>query len=113
MTRAEILEAAIQKAMNNGWLPHWNEWEYKLDRKYREVGHSDVTWHSTKGYRVYVDGYKLLFDHEFAQALCGEEEIEARITTDNGTSFKAKRYQEHLMNMALAKNPIDYVGQVL
>jgi len=78
MNNKEILEKAIQKAIDNGW-------NCEYDTSFAEYYNSD-TMESYPDYEVQIHLYAIIFDHDFAKALWGKE-----LTDKNGygiTAFK-------------------------
>lgn len=98
------LDEAIVKAMKAGWEPTYNG----LEIKGREVGPSDITWIATNGHKVYEDAYHLIFNHDFAEALWGEEVYATDGSTSRPILFK---WQDKLINMVIADDPIKYLGE--
>lgn len=103
MTNQEILEKAIQKAIDGGWRPinawvspktnyEWREREdyggyYILCKKYIHDKESES----------YESAEQLIFNHDFAKALWQDP--------DYGT------WHHHLQNMVIAEDPIKYLGE--
>lgn len=101
MTNQEILEKAIQKAIEGGW----GEAEYARS----------VAFAFPEGKLV----RSFLFDHDFAKALWETEEhraLELMISNSDGTE-RANRlmthlgWRLHLQQMVVAENPIKYLGE--
>lgn len=109
MNSQDILEAAIQKALDRGWQP------------------GVVTTGSSKDRARYVvkrpgQLYEILFNHDFARALWGEEELycqpcgrrhEGYGDCDMGTGNSQPAYLFHLQQMVIADDPIRYLGENL
>jgi hypothetical protein len=102
MTNQQILEKAIQKAIDNGWqVPRSlsfmsnKEFLYYLD---------DVTNPTTLKWLKFKCN-ELLFNHDFAKALWGEE---TSIAISGGTMFA---WAYHLQQMVIADDPIKYLGE--
>ena len=101
MTNIEILEKAIQKAIKNGWLGS-NIYPFNLPI------HSGI---GTAKNRLFfgdcAEVTMLLFNHDFAKALWGEEELMNMPTQPKYT------WQYHLQQMVIAEDPIKYIGDNL
>lgn len=119
MTPAQILEAAITKAIDGGWtVDDWtddDEFHWSMD---------------TSEYGVYplmhVDGNSLneefwlrpndiIFNHNFAQAIWGS--ILHKADPDDEDKYPYRKlipaWQYHLMQMVIAPDPIAYLGEHL
>jgi hypothetical protein len=87
MTNQQILEKAIKKAELNGWsgiaIP--NSFLY--------------------GYLTFP---LIIFSHDFAKALWGEDRYE--VGTDHN-QIKVHGWKWHLKNMVVAEDPINYLGE--
>lgn len=97
MTHAEILEKAIQKAIDGGW---------KADA----VGMVTII---PKGWLEH-DHYKaIIFNHDFAKALWGinSEPISSDISKDS--ELIKSIWQYHLQQMVIADDPVKYLGDNL
>jgi len=91
VTDQQVLEACIQKAIEGGWkLTGW------------ETASDMARWHDEHGYDI----AGLIFNHNFAKALFGEEinDEEYRYT-----SYEIPMWQYHLQQMVISPNPIDYL----
>lgn len=113
VSNQEILEKAIEKAEKNGWTKN-----YKIK----------MTWLNDDGSRritakVTVDDWDtfapIIFDHDFAKALWGEEPY-AKVVwphPDYNVKTGAKElvftsyWQYHLQRMSIAENPIKYLAE--
>lgn len=109
MDNYEILEKAVQKAINNGW-------------KRQATGHrtkaelNQIYWN---------DRFTIIYNHDFAKALWGDgrhryEWLDDDIVyeqklwdADDGLSFGGKLWQFHLQQMVVAPDPIKYLGENL
>lgn len=104
MTNQQILEKAIQKAVDGGWnapfasIETFLNWGGKLEQ--------------------------FIFNHDFAKALwgkertclnCGSSQFFSRETTCMGCSepHPASAWQYHLQQMVIADDPIKYLGEHL
>ena len=121
MNNEQILKKAIEKAMKNGW-DYKNNWHLvpcasygdeciRIDviTKDGEYGCAIKADDFTKGY------YPLLFSHDFVKACCGEEpmNIGIQMGTDTGEIISLERWQYHLQQMVLEKEPLKYIEKYL
>ncbi len=105
MSNQEVLERAIQKAIDGGW-----------DMKYRGSSLWNVRELSVTiaDYPLHNSPEALLFNHDFAKALWGEDLVQnldyrQSITSDVAWVFPAWQY--HLQQMVIADDPIKYLGE--
>ena len=111
MTNEQILKKAIEKAIKNGW-------EYR-NRDVMEMGVNDIVanhFHFTE---------PIIFSHDFAKAFFGKEftkEEEDNIYWTyakerergiNNTLYPNERWQYHLQQMVLEKEPLQYLKKFL
>jgi hypothetical protein len=112
MNNQEILIKAIEKAIANGCtnigrltvLPHdslvikdeayTGVWEVSREGSYNELTTEEI-----------------IFDHDFAKALWGDE----RLVIVGNTDWRTwpLMWQQHLMQMVIADDPIKYLGENL
>ena len=118
MTHQKILEKAIKKAIDGGWRPladgrptHIHQWKDKVggaiaiatifpDRD------SEVTWVRE------LEG--IIFNHDFAKALWGDEFKYFVARDGRGTSvgeIEYAVYKYRLQQMVIADDPIKYLGE--
>ena len=120
MTNKEILEKAIQKAIDGGWdggqfgsLPlDLNRWRF--DSGYNAFGIGQYE------FEVWVEPCEYIFNHDFAKALWGEElhhetfivpkELNKRFAGTKNIDVKPA-WQYHLQQMVIADDPIKYLGE--
>lgn len=110
MTNQEILEKAIQKAIESGWnifvtynvtdgLGAWatvnpeegKEWQSKI-----------IYWQPLES---------IIFNHDFAKALWGESVLPMSIDPKRMVRYEHWKY--HLQQMVIAEDPIKYLGDNL
>ena len=122
MTNTEILETAIKKAIDNGWLS-WYKKQIRLveydgiNTVWLNSGHKDVQ-------AVEVGSkYDIIFNHNFAKALWGEGKVgeydfhlvkNASAVCEHGTArakWDGLLWQYHLSRMVIAPDPIEYLGE--
>lgn len=84
MTNQEILHKAIEKAVAGGYPYIYEDPEHELD----------------------------IFNHDFAKALWGTEEI-ATVIDDEGCDTAGYLWESHLQSMVIAPDPIAYLGEHL
>jgi hypothetical protein len=107
MKQTNILEKAIQKAIDGGW-----------GEFYSDMNADGITYD--------MGGeYNLIFNHDFAKALWGEDEHTASPGLDDygaekceSCGYEAEQVQpycwhHHLMRMVIADDPIKYLGENL
>lgn len=111
----EVLEKAIQKAIDGGWKPFaeeiesWFCWKASLSSAFTRLHRKDFTYSL----------YDLLFDKEFAKAVWGDS-----LDKDGGCKVHHKIHQfsvyeddyidpadYHLMEMVIAPNIFDYLRE--
>lgn len=115
MTDKEILEKAIQKAIDGGWQTDQVGWKTKPD------SYSSIVLNSLLDYDDINDEYEeirqdqlfgLIFNHDFAKALWGTSHawFTAGQSGDTiGGGFV--NYLGHLANMVVSEDPIKYLGE--
>lgn len=115
MTDLEILEKAIKKTIDGGWLGPKPRIVKLIRAKYAFHNHIDLVWEETneQGYTVRVSGYRspndIIFSHDFAKALWGENNMADVL---NGkTSQLNYGWKTHLERMVIADDPIKYLGE--
>lgn len=108
MTNQQILEKAIQKAIDGGW---------------KQPDPTVVWWRSSEG--ITREAYGLIFNHDFAKALWGDELIQypegdtytvtalLNPTPNFCRSTELFVWQYHLQQMVIAEDPIKYLGEHL
>ncbi len=110
MTDKETLERAIQKAIASGWnrVGLTDEGEMHFTD-----GGIVVDW--LRGGRDFVATETIIFNHDFAKALWGEEEVTTAWELKDGgeriLNALLTAYKHHLMQMVVADDPIKYLGE--
>lgn len=90
MTEQQILEKAIQKAIDGGWA-------------------DGETWLNFTIWKAALPNVpSFIFNHDFAKALWGEGEIE-----ENEHISIQDPWKIHLQQMVIADDPIAYLGENL
>lgn len=130
MTNKEILEKAIQKAIDGGWQPEGFtyvdvEAPYKLS-KIEESGYDLYIWYagSNGGSESFKFEPSLIFNHDFAKALWGEDfdhagygfkkQMNTRygvITEEYNFEMSDAKWKIKLAQMVIADDPIRYLGE--
>lgn len=102
MTNQEILETAIQKAIDGGWdmygrkhfaIDPAGEWLFFYDNPNK--GNRNALWKQSEG---------VIFNQDFAKALWGEA---------NEPKLWIPYRQFHLQQMVIAPDPIKYLGEAM
>lgn len=98
MTDQEILTKAIEKAMANGFsIPLVRDITPELYMRWLIQG---------------VNSYQLIYNHDFAKALWGEEIVTIDPQRNNQYIIaKSYRWHYHLQQMVIADDPIEYLGK--
>jgi hypothetical protein len=115
MSEGEILEKAIQKAIEGGWLAdRVPKTVSKIQIILIENNVISVKWTSLGDY-LFTSEHVSVFNHDFAIALWGE-----RVYVDVGyrdvnkawqTTDNVPKWQYHLQQMVIANDPIKYLGE--
>lgn len=104
MSNQEILEKAIQKAIEGGW-------EHGIPADHLEIV-------KDKGGILFYyqePPYDLIFNHNFAKALWGEELARGFEGNNLGQTWQYHKpaWKYHLQQMVIADDPIKYLGEHL
>lgn len=119
MTNQEILEKAIQKAIDGGWI--WMNRDgiesWRVLEDYAENQLEVTTTHHDKQRSQRYLPTTFIFNHDFAKALWGENWKSAELL-DNIPKTDTYRigtvepcWAWHLKNMVIAEDPIAYLGE--
>jgi len=123
MTNQKILERAIKKAIDGGWLPDSLSGQL-YDTKALSQQHRDsiargliLTMFSREG-RLMPYHYTIIFDKGFAKALWGEElvgfwQMELRKVKPEDEVVGQPRWEVHLQRMVISEDPMKYLGEHL
>lgn len=100
MTDKEILQKAIQKAIDSGWIINDIRWNDEMSVEsvdfWFENDHGDLAVNN------------LIWRHDFAKKLWGEEEyFDPHIPEIMGLAM----WQYHLQEMVIAEDPIQYLAE--
>lgn len=118
MTNQQILEKAIQKAIDGGWITMSDEWELRGNGVYWKGDVTEIR-------QTYPD---IIFNHDFAKALWPGHKCTCGVLTKgvskNGTTWTtrynrphlkgckyADGWRHHLREMVITENPIAYLGE--
>ena len=109
MSDKSILEKAIQKAIDGGWTIH-NLGHYVVDDtatfiRFDNFDIESKNWHAPV--TVIKQTETLIFDHDFAKALWGEEPI----TEYYPSPVSRSAFAHHLQQMVISEDPIRYLGE--
>lgn len=122
MTDQQILQRAIELAIERGWQQRF----VPVHGNTKDKNKAFVDLLSYSGYGIdwgYDDGVDtatLIYNHEFAKALWGERKEVPRDNSDYTVSahsgeFKvyenAEDWQYHLQQMVISPDPIKYLGE--
>lgn len=111
MTNEEILEKAIQKALDASWDMYDHDkcnWEIVNHPYATERDHYFVRVLTSD---IFIDASYIIFDHDFAKALWGEEKKHSR---DQFFDIIDKEgWKHYLQQMVIAEDPIKYLGEHL
>ena len=113
MTNKEILEKAIQKAMDNGFdLYDHDKWYLQVvDDPFKTEKHSYKISMSLGHIEHVINYEKVIFDHDFAKALWGNTEFRTDYTGTCGNGYSLNEsWYGHLQNMVVSDDPIKYLG---
>lgn len=128
MNNQQILETAIQKAIENGWKDCTEKPSYVKVTNYRyEDDFANglrlitymVSFPSGLGFTEKASTSEIIFDHDFAKALWKDVDFDTTDTDlwegDGYTSalFLGEAWQFHIQNMVIADDPIKYLGENL
>ena len=106
MTNKEILEKAIQKAIDNGWLGDMLD----LNVEEQDDGILRIYWDNTEWSVL-----DIIVNHAFAKALWGGRRIKPGEQAPYGIGTKhngiVASWEYHLQNMVIADDPIKYLGE--
>lgn len=120
MSNNEILEKAIQKAIDGGWVWPWDKdylwFNFAGDDNDLELWNGGEYEDATT-----LHSYAVIFNHDFAKALWGEEPYEhasdgEAVYDKNGelrgmNVFHQYNWAKHLQQMVMAEDPIKYLGE--
>lgn len=98
----QILERAIQKAIEGGW----NGAKPVYDEAMRQWYTSDAD-----GGYIVPSMIEIIYSHDFAKALFGEETLVGAADGEEKTFWAA--WKLHLMRMVIAPDPIKYLAEHL
>lgn len=116
MSNQQILEQAIQKAIDGGWKAEI------VKGNILKRGHISTTLEAGN----WLEPYPFIFNHDFAKALWGENGHTCPDVFNDSTcincgqkgagthsddSFAEPCWSSHLQQMVLAEDPIKYLGE--
>lgn len=106
MSNQEILTKAIHKATDGGWKPESRLQTFAMTKL---IGTQIVE--ITDSYKDLYFVESIIFNHEFAKALWGEEMVKEYHSVNVCCSQPAYAY--HLQQMVIAPDAIEYLGEHL
>lgn len=116
MTHKEILEKAIQKAIDRGW--HWPYAEEFLIDGSIEGEYPDLYYWNGWEYvdAEYVYAEQIIYKHDFAKALWGNEEAGTEDFyspkhNELSGSYTPEMWEYQLREMVISPDPIHYLGE--
>jgi len=108
MTDKEVLQKAIEKAMDNGWMIGVNKAQILIHDAYNNTIQKIRIMGSSS---VEIDVQVIIFSHDFAKAFWGEKmeylELAGQICSDEPI------WKYELQKMVLEENPIDYLRKFI
>lgn len=134
MNNQQILETAIQKAIEHGWKDCTEKPSYVKVTNYRyEDDFANglrlitymVSFPSGLGFTEKASTSEIIFDHDFAKALwatgqcvCGKEHYKGEVIVLNPGQTpivhgRPQDWRYHLQQMVIAEDPIKYLGENL
>lgn len=100
MTNQQILEKAIQKAIDGGWKPATPHLD-GFNAEFMAMTINDT-----------AELYSVIFSHYFAKALWGDSDDDRKVIVGETDWHKwPLQWQYHLQMMVISDNPIEYLGQ--
>lgn len=124
MTNQEILEKAVQKAIEGGWQPDPRKWVVRYtDSEYFESTDTlSIVFldpHNEDKFEKVLPAMMFIFTHDFAKALWGERNVTAtyeavengKIVLTKDPSLQGKIWQHRLQQMVISDDPIEYLGE--
>lgn len=116
MTNQQILEKAIQKAVDGGW--RFADVNPNAQGAYKMAVYPNRVEFGAKGWSTSISINDIIFNHQFAKALWGTDRVEGVWTHHGKNSAVSERttypaYRHHLQQMVIAPDPIVYLGEHL
>lgn len=134
MTSAEKLEALIQRAIEGGWnvfgltngmnIKHKGSWEVEYDEPSLKIYYWNIGKTSLyDSHGIKADEFSIIFNHDFAKALCGERDYTKMeypdeykevpgsrqyMTAHDQAIWDKQGWQYHLQQAVISDNPIEY-----
>lgn len=111
LTNQQILEKAIQKAIDGGWKSGC-----KLLEVWQPINTLDdifVRLEDDSGSYRQFNSQAIIFNHDFAEALWGEEPVYVKTGDKKGDYYVLPEWQYRLQQMVIADDPLKYLGEHL
>ncbi len=115
----QILEKAIQKAIDNGWEYPFGANCYEIN-KYVKARAEVIAfglrqeWQDTDS-PGHLEGHwsipELIYNHEFAKSLWGDKPIATSEVNSLKVWVASRAWQYHLIMMVVSDDPIKYLGE--
>lgn len=111
MTNQQILEKALQKAIDGGYeeTTNYRVSSYDGRLEIQTLRYTDVNGNKTWDAKPVSE---LIFNHDFAKALWGEYFANFSEGRSGDTlNLQIENWKGHLANMVIADDPIKYLGE--
>lgn len=108
MTDQQILEKAIQKAIDGGFMGYWAE-RYEVCKQLGEMEYLVEGNNVEDGKTVET----LIFNHDFAKALWGDGNGGGYYKLNDPKRTPRKLWEHMLQQMVIAEDPLAYLGEHL
>jgi hypothetical protein len=126
----EVLQKAIEKALDKGWKKSYREGRVYDEWKYFMINDSQfkandyyISFPKTSAFEYGMSFMDIIFSNDFAKAFWGEEIAHyTSVDVMRGYHPKIRLYQErweveeykyHLQQMVLEENPINYLRKFI
>jgi hypothetical protein len=113
MSNVDILEKAIQKAIDNGWNTQIKYDNIALGKNWEVVGHANYRGLHVDTGMDEVSVEQIIFNQGFAKALWGEKRFNWSYPSYEGNTAYLERaaWEYHLQHMIISDNPIKYLEE--
>ena len=109
MTNEQILKGAVEKAIKNGY------WYTDNGKRPEEVecDNSGCWLYDTDGTGSWSSFEQIIFNHKFAKALWGKEDMTLKHKKEEVVINNFPAYKYHLQQMIVEEEPIKYLKKFL